>query len=182
MPNMPLNKIVALYFDNKILNDAYKAFRIQLLSIPEDASIVFLNTKDILSILGQLKTIDKLFISLTSSNSIFFRFIIAEKNEFKIEFFYDYDKNDKEDVQSVLHYYSDGEKKSSYFGSISSIFSIISEISTQCDEKNGSFKEPTTTVQPIFSRNQNNTISETVNPYQVQQNPEFGYNRQTVFS
>lgn len=80
--------------------------------------------------------LDSLFISLTNSNSILYRFkFIDTKYEFKWEVFLD----DEDDcaIQSILHIYQDQKKVKSTYGSIQYIYELIN--ATVYDESLNSF-------------------------------------------
>jgi len=159
------NQIIELYTDNKVLNDAYKSFRKQLSSIPDDLHYaLFSITNDFF---GQIKglNLDKLFISITQSNSLFFRFSNYNSNyEFKFEIFSEYDSTDEKDIESILHLYKNGEKENSYFGTVQNLFNIVKNLTPDLQIVYGFNTEYTKEAKTVYSRVQNYTIPETPSP------------------
>lgn len=73
--------------------------------------------------------LNNLFITLTKSDSIFFRFTsIDNVYEFKLEAFLDYDECDNDDVESTLHIYKNGIKQKSLYGDIDYLCDIVRKI------------------------------------------------------
>jgi|GEM_PF-5442045 len=123
------NIVVGFYSTNKVLNEAYKSFKTQLSSITPEFRVSACSVTDkVFDLLNRLN-LDKLYISITSSDSLFFRFSNCKSDyEFKFEVFYDYDESDENDIESTLHVYKNQEKKDSYFGSIEYLFNTINEL------------------------------------------------------
>lgn len=70
--------------------------------------------------------LDNVFISFTNSDSIFYRFNIAKTHdEFRLEYFLNYDKDNLDDCEAVLHIYSSGIKISSNYGSLEALVDLI---------------------------------------------------------
>lgn len=109
----------------EILNDA--------LGIAED-KVLIKHNKKIKSYMYKMRVllntlpIDTLFLSLTSVNGLFYRFANNEKCiEFKWQVFFEYDKEDPEEVECTLHIYKNNLQISSNFGSVDQMFTLISK-------------------------------------------------------
>jgi len=63
--------------------------------------------------------------SLTDSSSLYLTLQFDNGNQYKLELFYTFDKNDENDVEAVLHIYENDTKLQSYFGSVNEIYTII---------------------------------------------------------
>lgn len=98
---------------------------------------IFSKNNEILFLISALN-LDSLFISLTSSNSILYRFkFFDSRYEFKWEVFIDEENNDDNEIQSILHIYQHQKKIKSTYGSIEFIYEVIN--STLYDKKLSSF-------------------------------------------
>jgi len=122
-----LNNIHTKYFDSKILNEGLKDFNDQLrdfhINTPTAESIINLNFQ-VFDYFSRIE-VSTLFVSITGSDSIFYRFSGRQKNvEFKLEEFIDY-TGEPEDVEAVLHIYTNGVKEGSYYGSLDEMFCLI---------------------------------------------------------
>ncbi len=70
--------------------------------------------------------IEKLFISLSNNDSIFYRFILNNNSlEFKFEVFFDEEKTEEFELQSILHIYENSIKKGSFYGSLEEMYNVI---------------------------------------------------------
>ena len=108
-----------------VIDSAYQSF---IQELPQEITsdvlqkITTLNT-EILEILCQLN-IDKLFITITTSQSLFYRFSVANfQLEFKLEVFFNIDSADS--TEAVLHVYKSGEKQNSFYGTIKELTNVI---------------------------------------------------------
>ena len=63
-----------------------------------------------------------IYISITNEESVFYWLTTNEGYEFRFESFYFYDKNDPEDIESMLHLYFNGVKVKTYFGLLDDLF------------------------------------------------------------
>ena len=68
------NSVIELYSWNNIFDKAYKSFKKQLNILPQNKLQIISSKSNIVFELLSSLTLSKLFISLTSSDSIFFRF------------------------------------------------------------------------------------------------------------
>jgi hypothetical protein len=128
--------ILNLYFDSELLQNEYALIteKLRLLS-PEQA--IFTDkiheiNNEIFNFISKIK-IDNIYISITSSNSIFYRFLnLDNKIEFKLEAFFDVQDDEKE-FEAVLHVYKDGKKNTSYFGPLGEVNEIVKGLSIKSE-------------------------------------------------
>jgi len=126
------NYIVKLYTHyDFMVEGAYNVFLSELAKHPSENEI---KLKEIVNNFCEslLPEVDptKLFIDLTPADSVVFRFFTTEKfREFRFEIFADYDSQDPEDTESILHIYENKIKQKSYFGSIEQLFTIVKDLS-----------------------------------------------------
>lgn len=70
--------------------------------------------------------IHNIFISLSSNNSIIFRFTPYSSHlECQLEVFLDYNPQDEEDIEAIFHLYKNGVKQSSYYGLLADFYMLI---------------------------------------------------------
>ena len=122
------NSVIELYSWNNIFDKAYKSFKKQLNILPQNKLQIISSKSNIVFELLSSLTLSKLFISLTSSDSIFFRFSPSILN-LSLRFSMITDQNDNSDIESTLHIYENGSKISSNFGSIEYLFNIVRKLS-----------------------------------------------------
>lgn len=123
------NSFFEIYPNSDIAQKAYVSFKEQVYSplLENEELISKANTinSEIFNLISEF-SLSKFFVSITTSNSIFYRFAIFESNlEFKLEVFFDYDVNDESDIQSTLHVYDGSIKEGAYFGAIDYLYKII---------------------------------------------------------
>ena len=125
------NSEIYLYPNSKIAKSALNSFNTEIGFYNEFyngliSEIKSLNN-DVFRLISDLP-LDKLFISLTTSNSIFYRFTLLNSTyEFKLEVFFDYNENEESDIQSTLHIYHNGVKEKAVYGSLEYLYNIITE-------------------------------------------------------
>jgi hypothetical protein len=112
-----------LYLNNPIAEKAFLSFNKSVYA----GNIKGLNSY-IFSLIGEYE-FEKIFVSITSSNSIFYRFKLEESSyEFKWEIFYDFNQDPDSDVESILHIYKDNIKIKSTFGFIDFTYDKINAV------------------------------------------------------
>jgi hypothetical protein len=118
-----------LFSSNEIADSALQKFYSDSRLFSDDSLIgqyLSVNT-EVFSLISGLP-LEKLFISVTSSESIFYRFkLFGWVYEFMWEVFLDYD-GDK-NIGSTLQIYNDSTKVKSTYGSISYIYDSVIDIS-----------------------------------------------------
>lgn len=73
--------------------------------------------------------ISKLASSITPNDSIYYRLTFEGTSlEFRIEQYFEYDENDKDDIEVNMSLYKSGSKLKSYGGSLEYVFAIINDI------------------------------------------------------
>lgn len=160
-----LNKIIGFYSVNPILNDCYRSFNTQLNLIPENSQIKAKENFD--SFINRLEELNlsKLYVSVTTSNSLFFRFSNWNSNtEFKFEIFNEFTPTEEGDVESTLHIYESGKNKGSFFGNIHYLFSIVKEHSTAYPFVYAINKELEKDMEKIYSGVPQYSLSRHINP------------------
>jgi hypothetical protein len=130
-----------LYSDSEIASNALNAFYEEVYgAYDENLTEKFINVNnEVFSLISKL-TLNKFFISTTSSESLFYRFSIVDKPfEFMWEVFLDYDG--EQNIGSTLHIFNADNKVLSTFGDTTYIFDKIIEIAFQGQETNQSVFE-----------------------------------------
>lgn len=122
------NFVIKLYPSNEVADKANLLFeeRISFVAIDLLYKIKYYNY-EVFKFISQLD-LNRLFISLTSSDSIFYRFSTYGNNyEFKLELFLDYNPADNRDIQCALHIYNNANKIGAYYGNIEYISTVITK-------------------------------------------------------
>ena len=129
----PLKDIRATLIEirDSIIRQSYETLQEQLeLNRYGEAAFVSIITtyyNSVISLLGEM-FLDKLYVSVTNANSIFFRFSRHNSPyEFKLEVFYDYNPDDEDDIEAILHVYKNNIDMGSYYGSLEYLIEIIKE-------------------------------------------------------
>jgi hypothetical protein len=139
--------IIELYStNNKVVEGAYDSFKKQLLSLDctdiERSGARYYNY-EVFALIGELP-LNYLYVNITPSKSIFYRFGISHY-EFKLEVFFDYDANDDSDVLATLHVYNKNQQDS-YFGSLEYLQKVITSTYEENRENYDIFFEDTSTL------------------------------------
>lgn len=116
-----------IYPTNDIVKEALSSFTKQLFFISESGIYdkIISKNNEVFKLLSELP-LRKFFVSITSSDSIYYRFsFLNSEYEFKLEVFFDYEEEDEFDIESTLHIYNGKVKEAASFGSLESLHNII---------------------------------------------------------
>ena len=127
------NPFIDISISNEIANKLTEQFESKLNAMNFDFNVNKSYVQSLyIQILGHISDFlsETSHISITKSNSLYFRFN-SNNYQFNLEVFFDYDKNDESDIQSTLNIFYPNKELKSYYGAYNYLCSIINSLATR---------------------------------------------------